>query len=303
MYDYAQLWAEGQSDVFANLNNNGNISVSAGDWVLTDEEGNTFLHPSDELGYEVINSPAHLILEMPATNCSMGFNFALGTNGHGDLTNQCLTTDIPRKVLVELPESASECKYPDAESCLHCLTSVTALDKLPIEYLGRTDSSKYYISSTAVTIEEMLNRDRYEWSRMTPFLVDVDDATENQEILNLLNGTSSMSYLNLSGVSRVWLGISDADQGNQADASNDGNWTHIYTGEPLPYHNWLPDTISNNPHLTFDNSQPGTFGGHRYTEYDYAQMIVESVEYRYYDESSQEIVVSPNPEPGTKKNI
>ena len=101
---------------------------------------------------------------------------------------------------------------------------------MPVSYVGRTDSSKYYITNEAIALQDLIEGSTYDFSRMKDHLVSIRDSAENALIRDLFTSPQVSSELNLSAVKRVWLGISDAD------AEND--WRHISDNSPVDFFNW-----------------------------------------------------------------
>ena len=123
-------------------------------------EGYTYHYDEDNNLIEDINL-AHVILEFPATFCTPTFDFATnGDNGYAPISDgapACPTTDVARVTLIELPKDAlNDCDYPEAD-CEHCLRDRNELSQLPITYIGKTDSSKYYMTTSPISMEDLLS--------------------------------------------------------------------------------------------------------------------------------------------------
>ena len=168
LMDYAQLWTGAVGDTtnfwIQSHSGEGPLQATPGQWVHTTREGYTYHYDEDNNLIEDINL-AHVILEFPATFCTPTFDFATnGDNGYAPISDgapACPTTDVARVTLIELPKDAlNDCDYPEAD-CEHCLRDRNELSQLPITYIGKTDSSKYYMTTSPISMEDLLSGEDY----------------------------------------------------------------------------------------------------------------------------------------------
>ena len=279
-YDYAQIWANGTISglgSFGTQTSGQNHEIQPGEWALIQEDAvQQYYNTSGEV--EVAARPAFLILELQGGWCTPTFNFAVAdSNGHNLATNTCPNRDIPRVTLLEIPRNTTtDCRFPE-EECEHCLSERNNLDQLPITYVGRTDSSKYYISTSTVSMEHLLSGLDYEFAQLSEHMVRIGGAQENEEILALFESS------NLGGVERLWLGVTDS--------TAEGDWRHLRNNASAPYFNW--DQGEN-----FDGRNDTFIQGHRYGRYDYAQMWLKGGDRRWHDASGNEVIPDNEPQPG-----
>ena len=277
-YDYAQLWTlDRPAEAGFGTHTTGvNHPIASGEWVMTNRDGFRFIHDDD--GFDFISSNAHLVLELPATFCTPTFNFAVADSNGYDLTQAaCPTKDVPRITMIEIPrDEYNDCRYP-VEECEHCLFERDELDQLPITYIGRTDSSKYYISTDAVSMESLLSEEDYAFGQLSEHLVRIGGQQENDEIVELFKTSAA------SSVEHLWLGVSDS--------ASDGTWRDLRDGQLAVYTNWDSDE-------NFDGRSDALIQGHRYGRYDYAQMWLNGGDRRWHDENGNEVVAENEPAPG-----
>ncbi|MCH1574657.1 MAG: hypothetical protein L7S67_00120, partial [Flavobacteriales bacterium] len=271
LYDFAQLWATSADSAFGTHATTTNHSVSSGDWVPMMRTGAVQKWVAEGEFNIHDTSAAHLILEMPLTFCAPGFNFAVAdSNGFASASALCPTKEQARLTLIEIPLGTTDCAYVDPEvPCEDCLYSRNSLDKLPISFVGRTDSSKYFISTNTVTMEDLISERDYDFSQLTEHMVRIDTEEENQQIVSLL------SQADFANVEQVWLGVTDSLQ--------DGTWRHLRDDSPVNFTNWHADE-------TFDNRNDSLIFGHRYGQYDYAQLWLTRGDRRWHDANSNEII-------------
>ncbi len=279
-YDYAQLWSIGTvpDQGYLGTHSTGvNHDIAAGQWGFTFRDGiQAFYDSEGEVTFEARNAP--LILELQGGWCTPTFNFAVAdSNGHALASNACPNRDTPRVTLLEIPRNTTtDCRFPE-EECEHCLTERDNFDKLPITYVGRTDSSKYYISTSAVSMEDLLSGLDYDFGQLSEHMVRIGGQQENDEIVALFETSG------LSGVEHLWLGVTDS--------TAEGDWRNLRDNTPAPYFNWDQDE-------NFDGRNDDFIQGHRYGRYDYAQMWLKGGDRRWHDASGTEIIPDNQPEPG-----
>ncbi|MGB0510515.1 MAG: hypothetical protein ACPGGB_06300, partial [Flavobacteriales bacterium] len=312
IYDYGQM-VNNTTTTFADLNELDDLTVSAvtlapGQWLPVDQYGGHFTRSGAFREYKSgAQNPAHLLLEFDYSEVSPGYLNGASANGY---TAASGADTLP--AIMEMPANLeAECGYPaplclDCDPCTYCADTTEAgmeLERIHFNYLGETETSHYYVSSIQTTFEELRSEWSLDWSTFASHLIHIDNATENDSILTLMESQN---------VDRIWLGITDdenyltqAEDNADADAVAsvddeltdaaseaagtdvadgadvdadaaesldlptivDGTWVSITDFLPIAYENWDHDEDLSGTDHQFANCDEVD-----YASYDYAQL-------------------------------